>query len=521
MASAAKESFKQDLVVSIRYRNELPPPPMPPKFLNIDTGGIAQYLTTSYASSLARREEPNIDADAEGGMPIDMVGIPGYFLGDESAIMAPDTLPLLDPADQALMISLEQLRTQGARNNVSFLRKNQYLSSQNSRLTDRPANAANRPKSLNRPNAKALDRNSTKNIKKNIQKGFDIVNHENIPYSSRDPQAEPFSKVEHEAWAAPKHPTNSRAKVVAMYPILPDLETGTDGGNWTRVKFDKPPMPALNGKRDDRIDNTIFMTAPNPKAQANYEAAKAAFEKDPKSYNDPGPLPPYTWVMALPQNPEHTSKIRKVLYDGYAEQSTSSADDDIYEVDDNDVRRIHFTRARLYPNVQQTELAAGRLMALGLYDPASKRNATPPSDSKLLQGPAAYFYPLSENVRFRTDRSKIAKTYQPDDEDESQRADRLAVATVSPDPYQLAQRNSFRGQFDDGFAEAFQELKEAGIKYKEEEDRAQGEQSIGGEKGADVDMDEIDEQGAEVIGREHSPPPRRSVTVDADAMDDD
>jgi RNA polymerase II-associated factor 1 len=521
MASTTKESFKQDLVVSIRYRNELPPPPMPPKFLDIDTGGIAQYLTTSYASSLARREEPNIDADAEGGMPIDMVGIPGYFLGDESAIMAPDTLPLLDPADQDLMIPLEQLRTQGARNNVSFLRKNQYLSSQNSRLTDRPANVANKLKSLNRPSTKALDRNSTKNIKKNIQKGFDIVDHENIPYSSRDPQAEPFSKVEHEAWAAPKHPNNPRAKVLATYPILPDLETGTDGGNWTRVKFDKPPLPALHGKRDDRIDNTIFMTAPNPKAQAIYEAAKEAFEKDPKSYNDPGPLPPYTWVMTLPQNPEHTSKIRKILYDGHTDQPDSAADDDIYEVDDNDIRRIHFTRARLYPNVQQTELASDRLMALGLYDPASKRNATSPSESKISQGSAAYFYPLAENVRFRTDRTKIAKTYLPDDDDESGRADRLAVATVSPDPYQLAQRNSFRGQFDDEFAERFQELKKEGIKYKEEEARAQAEQDSPGEKEADIEMDEMDERGGEVNGREHSPPTRRSVTADADAMDDD
>ena len=74
------------MVVSVRYRNDLPPPPMPPKLLDIDTGGLAQYLTTSFASGIARREEPNIEVDAEGGMPIDMIGIPGYFLGDESGM---------------------------------------------------------------------------------------------------------------------------------------------------------------------------------------------------------------------------------------------------------------------------------------------------------------------------------------------------------------------------------------------------------------------------------------------------
>ena len=189
MASAGKESFKQDLVVSIRYRNELPPPPMPPKFLDIDTGGIAQYLTTSYASSLARREEPNIDADAEGGMPIDMIGVPGYFLGDESAIMAPDSKPLLDPADEALLVTVDQLKSQGARSNVSFLRKNQYLSSQNARMADRLKDATPRQaKAINRA-APAVDRNDAENIKKYIQKGFNIAYPESIPYNPPEARA--------------------------------------------------------------------------------------------------------------------------------------------------------------------------------------------------------------------------------------------------------------------------------------------------------------------------------------------
>ena len=83
-ASDSRAAYKQDMVVSTRYRNDLPPPPMLPKLLNFDTGGIDQYLTTQFASSLLKKEEPNIEVDAEGGMPIDMIGIPGYFLGDES-----------------------------------------------------------------------------------------------------------------------------------------------------------------------------------------------------------------------------------------------------------------------------------------------------------------------------------------------------------------------------------------------------------------------------------------------------
>lgn len=78
--------FKQDYISSTRYRNDLPPPPMPPKLLDIPHGGLAQYLTPGYASNLARREEPNIEVDAEGGMPIDMVGVPGYMFGDETGM---------------------------------------------------------------------------------------------------------------------------------------------------------------------------------------------------------------------------------------------------------------------------------------------------------------------------------------------------------------------------------------------------------------------------------------------------
>ncbi|KAI5309069.1 actin-like protein arp8, partial [Ascosphaera atra] len=89
MSSKAKDGhsdggFHQEYIASLRYRNDLPPPEMPPKFLDIPHDGLERFLTPAYASNMARREEPNIEVDAEGGMPIDPVGIPGLHLGDES-----------------------------------------------------------------------------------------------------------------------------------------------------------------------------------------------------------------------------------------------------------------------------------------------------------------------------------------------------------------------------------------------------------------------------------------------------
>ena len=57
---------------------------MPPKLLEIPNDGLKYYCSAAFASNLARQEPLNIEADADLGMPIDMVGIPGYFDGDMS-----------------------------------------------------------------------------------------------------------------------------------------------------------------------------------------------------------------------------------------------------------------------------------------------------------------------------------------------------------------------------------------------------------------------------------------------------
>lgn len=77
--------YHQDYIARIRYSNTLPPPPNPPKLLDIPGTGLAggQYASASYGTRLAREQELNTDADAELGMDIDLVGIPGVFDGKE------------------------------------------------------------------------------------------------------------------------------------------------------------------------------------------------------------------------------------------------------------------------------------------------------------------------------------------------------------------------------------------------------------------------------------------------------
>ena len=85
MASGTR-AYHQDYIARIRYSNALPPPPIPPKLLEIPNTGLAsgEYTSAGYASRLAREQPLNIEADAELGMPIDLIGLPGVFDGDDA-----------------------------------------------------------------------------------------------------------------------------------------------------------------------------------------------------------------------------------------------------------------------------------------------------------------------------------------------------------------------------------------------------------------------------------------------------
>lgn len=85
-SAAPAGGYHQEYIASLRYRNDLPVPEMPPKFLEVPHDGLEHFLSPGFAANMVRREEPNIDVDAEGGMAIDLVGLPGLHLGDESGM---------------------------------------------------------------------------------------------------------------------------------------------------------------------------------------------------------------------------------------------------------------------------------------------------------------------------------------------------------------------------------------------------------------------------------------------------
>ena len=79
-----ERNVHQDYIVRQRYSNALPPPPGAPKLLEIPYEGLSKYTSPAYANRLIREQSLNIEGDAFLGMPIDLVGMPGVFEGDES-----------------------------------------------------------------------------------------------------------------------------------------------------------------------------------------------------------------------------------------------------------------------------------------------------------------------------------------------------------------------------------------------------------------------------------------------------
>ncbi|KAJ5105615.1 hypothetical protein NUU61_002962 [Penicillium alfredii] len=454
MSSRSKEgqssgTFHQDYIASLRYRNDLPPPDMPPKFLDIPHAGLSRFLTPGFASNLARREEPNIDVDAEGGMPIDLVGLPGLHLGDESAIMAPENPQPIDPADLPLLMTIDQLRNPAPKNaNVSFLRRTQHIAVDRSALEGTKATTTG-SKTQARPTKKGkVSVDDPKHIKKFIQKGFDIA-YPQSKHTGEDTESRirglPPTKAETDAWAKPVHPDNPKLKPVGFFPVLPDLQGFPDPGGYVQFKFDKAPVAALSGKRDKRMEVALLHPSAPEDRICQDHASKAALHKtNPRLYPDPGPIP-WDYELFLPEKPEGAKNIRTSM-----SMTDSDRDNaDLYTHEGSEGNKFHrYDRARTYATSAQTLSAdqKQRDIALTLFKPAE-------GESKQ-QG--AYYYPILGKTRLKPERARtiaqagLAPTASQAKEDQ---IDQMQVVVRDPDEAEIYKRFLHRANIDPKFAQ--------------------------------------------------------------------
>ncbi|KAI1191113.1 RNA polymerase II-associated [Nemania serpens] len=291
----------QDYIARIRYSNALPPPPNPPKLLDIPNTGLAsgQYTAPGFASRLAREQPLNIEADAELGMPLDLVGMPGIFDGDESSIQASSLTPSihsLHPHDRLLLRPLQTLgKPKTTDSAVSFLRRTEYISSGITKTKhDAGALRSLNPTPVKRPTKRRSpepDKDSPAYVKRKIDQSF----------SAAAAVLKDKSRL--------RHPTKRNLKLVDSYPMVPDLDAFPDYGGYFTVKFSNNPVPA-SSVYDKRLSNAVLKPSPLPEEiEMAYKLAKQAHERDPA--NNPKPPNPQTYNYYLSDSLETSDKFNR------------------------------------------------------------------------------------------------------------------------------------------------------------------------------------------------------------------
>ncbi|KAK2590170.1 hypothetical protein QQS21_012150 [Conoideocrella luteorostrata] len=407
-ASGARSSERmvhQDFIARIRYSNALPPPPNPPKLLDIPNTGLAsgQYTTPGFASRLAREQPLNIEADAELGMPLDLVGMPGVFDGDERSIQAPVETPIIHPHDRPLLRPIAALgKLKVAEANVSFLRRTEYISSTTPKRYEggnpRALLAKARKPARTAPDAAA---DSPQVIKRKIDRGFDIAQQD----------LKDAKRV--------KHPTKKHLKVVEAVPLLPDLDAFPDSGAYVTVKFLTNPVSSAN-EYDSRLPSGLFRPIERTESEeAAYEAALEAHEQDPESNPKPQNLMNYDFYLG--QNSTVASNFRRK----FDIDDPDHDRDDLYTHQGDGAGYFQFNRIRAYETAHETELDHPTKYTDEIIVAYNDEEAYPKQK-------AMYYYPIMQKSTIRPQRTKnIARTIGISQEEE-QIVDQLDITVEDP-----------------------------------------------------------------------------------------
>ncbi|KAF4121273.1 hypothetical protein GMORB2_2235 [Geosmithia morbida] len=387
----------QDFIARIRYSNALPPPPNPPKLLDIPNTGLSsgQYTNPSFASRLAREQPLNIEADAELGMPLDLVGMPGVFDGDERC--------------EALLRPLTALgKRKVAEANVSFLRRTEYISS----LTSKRFESSN-PRAMltgvRKPARRSPERaaDSPQVIKRKIDRSFELAGEE----------------LDERNRKRVRHPSRKDLELVEATPLLPDLEAFPDSGAFVTIKFGVNPVPK-SGEYDRRLLTSLFKPIDRTEAEdAAYDAALEAHTRDPERFPRPQNLMNYDFF--LPSSKATGTNFRRM----FDVEDDQREDPTLYTHESGSGGCFQFNRVRGYETTQETELdhttKYSNEVLLAQNDGGSRQKAV-------------YYYPVLQKSTIRPQRMKnIARTIGFPGDDEEKVVERMDVTVEDPNEEML------------------------------------------------------------------------------------
>lgn len=362
------------------------------------------------------------------------------------AIQAPLATPPVHPRDKNLLRPLKSLgvpKTEAA--GVSFLRRTQYTAED---LNRRNADGSSRKlgtASMRKRKPADVSRNDPVYILRDVAKGFDIANPEDIyrgPDSGDNIRGAVPTVAELDAWKTPTHPSKGHLKPVALYPIFPDIDAATDDGGYMVAKFSGMPTD-ITDHHDPKMDAGFLHPLDlGPDEFADYQARAQAHEADPVHNPAPGP-PAFDYEFFIPQDDITTENYKIKVED----DNPNKDDPKLYTYNshggpENDSFR--FEKVREYETGLQTDNTAFpyQEVALVLHEPGS-------SISRLPKG--AYYYPIVSKVQLKPRRSNFlaqAGLAASKTDEKREKIDVALVAIREPNEAEIAKRDRAKVTLD-------------------------------------------------------------------------
>lgn len=234
---AERKTARQDYILRVRYRNTLPAPSFEPKLLKLERD-LNAFQAANYLSSLIHEQPPNMEIDAELGMPIDLSLVPSVFEGDERNMLAPQEQMDLDTKDRVITRSTTEAQTTKLQNDVSFLRRTQYISSE--------VATTSRSKAQESLHTAKLEGS----IKNDLEPKHQVAAIERT-FASANTSITNL-----------QHPTKRELRAIQAWPILPDLEHYEQ--QYVNAKFPNNPAPKTQSMlaaqdEDQRLEVAVLV----------------------------------------------------------------------------------------------------------------------------------------------------------------------------------------------------------------------------------------------------------------------
>ena len=298
----------------------------------------------------------------------------------------------------------------------SFLRRTEYISSEQKARAEANANAAKAAaKSPAAPKARKPSdvlKDDPLSMLRAVIKGFDLANPLDAytgPDNTTIIKGSVPTLAEKEAWKRPKHPSKADIRLLDSYPLLPDLEAIPDSGAYVVTKFAGNPT-ASTETRDKRMDMGVINMRENHGT--------------------------YDYELFLPLDESQMENFGQ----RFDVNNPANNDPVLYTHSDDGGPNFRFGHLRTYEAVRRIDQPHQQYkeIALALHDPEP--------DTEFYES-VAYYYPIVSKIQLKPRRKKnlaqmgIASQVA---ENELRDFDWMNLNVTDPDEVEVSQRTAHR-----------------------------------------------------------------------------